>query len=143
MPPTQGVLVAGTSLGGVRLGMSKAQVRQRWGSEFGRCRSCLVETWYFNYRPFQPQGTAVEFELGRVRRVFTIWQPTGWRTSTGLRLGASEADVTAAIGSLPRRKCRRYDALLRSGPAAVTVYYLYQGELWGFGLMRPTLAVCV
>lgn len=142
-PPREGILVPGQSLGGIRLGMTKAQVKARWGHRFGRCRTCLFETWYFNYRPFEPQGTAVEFELGTVRRAYTVWQPPGWKTSNGLQLGADESEVTARYGKLPRQQCRRSEALLKAGPGTVTVLYLYDGELWGFGLMRPGLAACV
>jgi len=142
-PPRAGVLVLGQSLGGIRLGMTKPQVKARWGARFGKCRTCLFETWYFNYRPFEPQGAAVEFELGTVRRVFTVWKPAGWRTADGLLLGAGEREVTSRYGELPRRRCLRYAALLKAGPGTVTVLYLYDGELWGFGLIRPGLAVCV
>jgi len=43
-PPEAGVLAPGTSLGGVRLGMTKADVRRTWGSSYGRCRDC--DRWY-------------------------------------------------------------------------------------------------
>ena len=105
-PPREGILVPGQSLGGIRLGMTKAQVKARWGHRFGRCRTCLFETWYFNYRPFEPQG----------RRWSSSWAPCdgptrsgspGWKTSNGLQLGADESEVTARYGKLPRQQCRR------------------------------------
>jgi hypothetical protein len=142
-PPERGVLVPGQSLGGLRLGMTKSQVKAHWGTSFGRCRRCFYDTWYFNYRPFEPQGAGVEFELGKVRRIFTVWEPPGWRTGGGLALGAPIDDVTDAYGSLPRKQCLRYEALLLRTSGAVTVFYSYDDRLWGFGLMRPDLAACV
>jgi len=35
-PPRKGVFAPGRSLGGLRLGMTPAQVRAAWGSSFGR-----------------------------------------------------------------------------------------------------------
>ena len=55
-----------SALGGVRIGMTKQEVQARWGTSFGRCRGCTRETWYFNYRPFDPQGAGVSFARGRV-----------------------------------------------------------------------------
>lgn len=142
-PPERGLLVPGQSLGGLRLGLTKGQVKARWGKDFGRCRGCFHETWYFNYRPFEPQGAGVEFEQGKVRRIFTVWEPSGWRTGSGLTLGAPADDVTDAHGSLPRKQCLRYTALLLRGPGAITVFYTYDDRLFGFGLMRAGLAACV
>lgn len=123
--------------------MTKSQVKARWGTAFGRCRSCFTTTWYFNYRPFEPQGVAVEFELGKVRRIFTIWQPAGWHAGNGLTLGDPAAEVADRYGDLPRKRCLRYTALLLKSPGATTVFYEYDDRLWGFGLMRSSLAACV
>ncbi len=138
----QGVFDPGASLGDVRLGMTKAQVKRFWGQSFGRCRSCLQETWYFNYRPFEPQGTGVVFVRGHVVSVFTVWQPEGWRTSGGLALGASEGEITREFGSLERRRCAGYQALVLPSVSARSVFYVYDGALWGFALTRPTLTPC-
>jgi hypothetical protein len=137
------VLVAGKSLGGIALGMTKAQVRRVWGARFGRCRSCADETWYFNYLPFEPEGAGVAFRRGRVIRVFTLWQPGGWRTTEGVALGAPESEVTDTYGALPRRRCIRYTALLMRSERVQTAFYVHDGELWGFGLMRPAASPCV
>ncbi|NUT55556.1 MAG: FUSC family protein, partial [Thermoleophilia bacterium] len=58
-PPGAGVLVPGQSLGGVRLGATKAAVERSWGRAYGICRGCERETWSFNYYAFQPRGAAV------------------------------------------------------------------------------------
>ncbi len=141
--PDPGRLVAGQSLGGVRLGMRKAEVRKAWGTRFGRCRSCQHETWYFTYRPFEPQGAGVVFSGRVVARVFTLWQPERWRDTVGLVLGAGEREVTRLRGSLPRRECTGYTALVLRGERADSVFYLDGGELWGIGLTRPSSSPCV
>jgi hypothetical protein len=122
--------------------MTKPQVRAAWGTRFGRCRDCARLTWYYNYRPFEPQGAAVAFQRGKVVRIFTLWQPEGWRTNLGLTLGASEQEVDRLYGSLGRRSCLRYSALLPEDTPG-TVFYVYNGELWGFSLSRPEEAPCL
>jgi hypothetical protein len=142
-PPKAGVLVPGRSLGGVSLGMTPAQVRDAWGSRHGVCRDCRGRTtWYFNRERFQPQGAGVELRRGRVVAAFTLWQPPGWRTSDGLALGESEARITETYGALTRIECGGYSALsLRKGDA-VTVFYVFEGALWGFALTRPDVPTC-
>jgi hypothetical protein len=141
--PKQGELVVGRTLGGVRLGMTPAQVRSVWGNRFGICRNCSDRTWYFTYRPFQPQGAAVSFRNGRVNAIWTLWSPEGWRTRNGaLRLGTGESRVTAVLGSLFTTPCGSYSALIRTRGDVSTVYYVFGGKLWGFGLMRAAATPC-
>jgi hypothetical protein len=137
-----GVLEPGRSLAGLHLGATPAQVRAAWGGRFGRCRSCTRPTWYFNERPFRPQGAGVEFRQGRAAALFTVWAPPGWRTDRGLALGEPVVRVTEVYGALARVECGRYYALtLRTGQA-VTAFYVVGEELWGFGLSRPDVPVC-
>src|SRR5215211_4348933 len=141
--PRRGVLVPGKSLGGVRLGMTPAQVRTAWGSSFGVCRSCRERTWYFNYDAFQPQGAAVRFRRGRVDAVWTLWSPPGWHTrDRSLRLGVLEPQVQAAVGALVTIPCGSYRALILTRSGVTTVYYLFGNKLWGFGLSRPGASPC-
>ena len=63
-------------------------------------------------------------------------RPGGGRT-TGVELGEPEAEVTRVFGALVRRRCIRYSALLLRGERAQTAFYVFDGELWGFGLTRP------
>ena len=140
--PRAGVLVTGRSLGGIHLGSTRAEVKAAWGSSYGRCGSCFFETWYFTYRRFRPQGAAVVFHRGRVTGIYTVWQPVGWRTTGGLVLGADEAEVTRFEGALPRKQCSEYAALVLKGSSADTVFYLYNGVLWGFGLTLPGSSPC-
>jgi hypothetical protein len=141
--PRHGVLVPGVSLAGVRLGMTPAQVRATWGLTFGVCRSCSARTWYFNYDPYQPQGAAVRFRRGRVDAVWTLWSPPGWHTQDSkLRLGLVEPQVHGVLGALVTIPCGSYIALILTRKSATTVYYVFGGKLWGFGLSRPGASPC-
>ena len=142
-PPRTGVLVPGKSLGGVRLGMAKADVLAIWGKRHGVCKDCAEETWYFNYKPFEPQGTGVVFDHGRVATAFTVWRPVGWKTPEGLFLGAEGSDVARIYGSLDKRQCVSYEALLLPGKGVTSVFYVFRDRVWGFGLTRPSSSPCL
>jgi hypothetical protein len=139
--PRSGVLVPGSSLGGVRLEEPAAEVRAALGFH-GVCRGCAFPTLYFTYRPFDDHGLAVELTDGRVSAVYTLWQPAGWHTPDGLRLGAVQERVMALPGPLLPFQCTGYEALVRDTPRARTAYYVLNGKLWGFGLFRTGLAPC-
>lgn len=142
--PDEGIFVPGKRLGGIALGMTKAEVRAQWGRTHGVCRSCARTTWYFNLKPFEPQGAGVELRRGRVARVFTVWRPLGWRTAGGLELGVRLPELRAAIPALKVRPCESYTAYLApSGRGPTSVYYVFRGRLWGFSLMRPGLSPCL
>lgn len=138
--PAKGVFVPGESLGGIELGMTKAEVRAEWGSKHGVCRNCDRPTWYFNLKPFEPQGAGVEFRGDRVVRVFTVWRPLGWRTDAGLTLGVQLDELRQAVPGLEARPCDGYTAYL---DGATSVYYVFRGRLWGFGLMSRGLSPCL
>jgi hypothetical protein len=140
--PNPGVVVPGKSLGGVRLGMTQAEVRTTWGNVYGRCRGCTHETWYFNYRKFRPQGTAVRFSKGRVDAVWTLWQPPGWRTSDGLLLDVPAAEINTHYGALVTITCGSYRALIMTKGKVTTVFYVFGEKVWGFGLNRPGATPC-
>jgi hypothetical protein len=142
-PPQRAEFVPGKSLAGVRLGMTKQEVVAAWGKRHGLCRNCPAETWYFNYRPFRPQGSGVVFARGRVVHVFTVWSPSGWRTTEGLVLDAPASEVSRVYGSLDRRQCTFYYALLKPGKRAQSVFYVFRDRVWGFGLTRPDASPCL
>jgi hypothetical protein len=141
--PRAGTLVPGRSLGGVSLGEPASSVRAALGSFYGTCRGCRSETWYFTYRPFGKHGLAVELARGRVSGVYTLWQPPGWSASNGLRLGASPLQVHEQAGTLGTIACPGYEARYADSAGARTVYYLFRGHLWGFGLFRRGAAPCL
>ena len=140
--PQQGVLVPGESLGGLRLGVTQPEVRAAWGAHYGRCRNCADPTWYYTYRKFAPAGAGVSFRNGRAVAIFTLWAPTGWRTSRGLTIGDPEARVTDVYGTLLRFHCGSYDALVASRGKTQTAIYVYDGKVWGFGLSSAAAPVC-
>ncbi len=142
-PPSRGVLVPGHSLAGIEIGMTKADVVRVWGKRHGVCRDCPRETWYFNYRPFNPEGAGIVFRRGRVVHAFTVWRPRGWRTVDGLSLGASETEISDATVVVHERDCLGYEALVSAGRSAQTVFYAYRDRLWGFGLVRPGASPCL
>ena len=128
--PKAGMLVPGQSLGGVRLGETAAQTRAALGGFYGRCDGCARTTWYFTYGKWTRTGLAVELQGGRVAALYTLWQPPGWHTAAGLRLGAVEGQVTSLAGPVvpvacagytrPRpRRARHADRVLRRRREAV------------------------
>jgi hypothetical protein len=140
--PQHGVLVPSRSLGGVRLGMTHAQVQQTWGKTFGRCHGCTQETWYFNYAKFHAEGAAVRFRKGHVDAVWTLWKPPGWRIGT-LQLGATSTELAARFGTLVTIPCTgTYEARIATKHRVTTVFYVYADQLWGFGLSRPGASPC-
>jgi hypothetical protein len=140
--PQGGVLVPGRSLGGVRLGETRAAVVARWGNNYGVCRGCAATTLYWNYRRFDPQGAGVTFRRGRVVAVVTLWAPAGWKTTKGLLVNDNEARVTELYGAIPRIGCEGYDAVALESRGVVTAIYVRLGAVWGFGLMRPSEPLC-
>ncbi len=139
--PRSGVFLPGRSLAGIRLGESVAAVRAALGPH-GVCTRCATTTWYFNYKPFDQRGLAVEFTRDQVSAVYTLWQPGGWRAANGLALGVVEAQLTTSTGPLVNVVCPGYDARVADGPRARSVYYVVQGKLWGFGLLRAHANPC-
>jgi hypothetical protein len=140
--PRNGALVPGRSLGGVRLGESSQAIAAELGGSYGTCNDCVQRTWYFTYKPFDRHGLAIEFEHGRVSGVYTLWRPAGWHAPHGLRFGATPLAVHKAVGTLRTIGCHDYDALARDSAKARTVYYVFDGKLWGFGLFRRGAAPC-
>jgi len=139
--PQRGALVPWENLGGVRLRMTPAQVKQAWGRTFGRCRGCARTTWYFNYAPFHAEGAAVQFRRGRVNGVWTLWKPPGWHVGP-LTLGAPSAAISAKWPTLLTIPCGSYEARILTKGSVMTVFYVYADELWGFGLSRPGGSPC-
>lgn len=123
--------------------MTQEQVLQAWGKRHGVCHKCLDRTWYFNYRPFTPEGAGVVLRRGRVVHVFTVWRPSGWRTPEGLVLGAPASDVPRVYGSLDRRPCTNYYALLKPAQRVESVFYVFRDKVWGFGLILKNGSPCL
>src|ERR671934_2213223 len=141
--PHAGTFVPGQSLGGVRLGMTQAQVERLWGSDHGVCRSCPRATWFYAYKVFDPKGAEVQFERGRVVAVATLWSPPGWRTSRTLQIGDETARITLVYGPMQSVACNNYAALVLPGRRGTSAFYVVEGRLWGFGLAAAPRSVCL
>lgn len=141
-PPKAGVVVPGKTLGGLSLGATRAQVRTAWGPRFGVCRDCREPTWYFNLRPFEPQGAGVTFRRGRVVALFTVWSPPGWRTDQGLRIGDPAARIAGLYGPLLRVNCGTYFAMTLGRGRTTTLVYVVDEQVWGFGLSPQGEPAC-
>lgn len=139
--PHAALFLPGRSLAGVQLGQTMQQVRSALGPH-GVCQGCTTTTWYFNYARFTQPGLAVEFRVGRVTAVYTVWSPTGWHTRTGLTLGAVEGQVTRSAGALLPTQCPDSTALVRDTGRTRSAYYIVDGKLWGFGLMAARATPC-
>ncbi len=140
--PHVGVFVPGRSLGGIRLGESATAVRAELGGFYGVCSGCPTTTWYFTYLKYDQHGLAVELTHGRVSALYTLWDPPAWRARNNLRLGDAEGALTAAAGPLIPIACSGYDARVADHTGTRSVYYVVQGRLWGFGLMRADADPC-
>lgn len=140
--PKAAALVPGRSLAGVRLGQAPREVVSELGRFYGACSDCRRRTWYFTYRPFDDHGLAVEFQRGHVSGVYTLSRPAGWHGPHGLELGTTPLAVHSAAGTLSTITCHGYDALVRDSAGSRTVYYVFAGRLWGFGLFRRGSTPC-
>ncbi len=141
-PRVRGSSSPGKSLGGLALGATPAQVRAAWGSRHGVCRDCRARTWYFNLRPFEPQGVGVTFRRGRAVALFTLWSPPGWHTDRGLRIGDPAAKVAGLYGSLLRVNCGTYGAMTLRNARTTTSFYIVDEQVWGFGLSLRAQTAC-
>ena len=117
-------------------------MRAALGHSYGVCSACATTTWYFTYKRFDQHGLAIELTRGHVSAVYTLWQPSGWHAAAGLRLGVVEGQLTTSTGPLVSVACSGYDARVADGTRARSVYYVAQGKLWGFGLMRTHANPC-
>lgn len=140
--PAHGTVVPGKSLGGVRLGDSSERVVALWGRRFGVCKDCRRRTWYYTYARYQPQGAGVEFRRNRVVGLFTLWSPTGWQTSRGLRIGDPAAKVTSLYGPLTKVGCGTYDAYLLPNGRTLAAFYVFNEQVWGFGVSLQAVPAC-
>jgi hypothetical protein len=141
-PPRAGVVIPGKRFAGLSLGATRAHVRAAWGSTFGVCRDCRRPTWYFNFRPFEPQGAGVSFRRGRAVALFTVWSPAEWRTDRGLGVGDPAARIAGIYGPLFRVNCGTYSTFtLRRGRTTTSIYVVDE-QVWGFGLSLATEPIC-
>lgn len=85
------VVVAGRSVGPIRLGMTTSQVQRIAGRPASRVGDAL---WTYE----RPINMRVEFQAGRVKSL-TTWDPRA-RTAQGLTIGAPQAAVVMSLGAV-------------------------------------------
>jgi hypothetical protein len=139
--PVTGILVNGESLGGLRLGDTKADVRKLWGHRFTVCSTCEPETWFYWYPSRDRGGIGVEFRKGEVTGVYTLGRTVGWRSTDGLKVGGYMSDEEMHEKSV-WKNCSGYSAKLETSHDAVTSVFTVGPVVWGFSLTRPSESVC-
>jgi hypothetical protein len=145
--PLRGVLVAGKSLGGVRIGMTETQVQNTWGHRFHVCDKAICQkwqTWLYQYATGEALGAAVVFENHKVTGVFTLGSPDGWKTDKGLKLGDLISQVYDYYNTSSSTKCIGFNALSMRDPATkiTTSFYASSGYVYGFALTAPSQPIC-
>jgi hypothetical protein len=142
--PTRGVVVPGKSIGGIALGMTGDDVKDRWGSNYTVCgKSCgSVTTWFFEYHGGEPLGAAVKLSsAGRVVAVFTLGSPAGWGIK-GVMIGDAVSNVYALYNNTGTANCIGYDALTVTIGDTVTSFYSSSGVIYGYALTAPSQSPC-
>jgi hypothetical protein len=140
--PAHATVVPGRSFAGLEVGATGAQVTGAWGTRYGICRGCPRPTWFFTYARFQPQGAAVSFRAGAAESFYTLRAPPGWHTNRGLTIGDPDAKATLIYGVLPRTECGTYSVLVLRRGRTETLFYVYAGKIWGFGLSSAGAPRC-
>jgi hypothetical protein len=142
--PTKGIVVPGKTIGGIGLGMTEAQVKLRWGSNFVVCQGCdpKLAVWLFEYRGPEPLGAAVKFSTtGKVVAVFTLGSPVGWGVK-GVMMGDPVSNVYNLFDNPGDANCIGYSALTVNGGGVVTSFYSASGVIYGYALTAPTQSPC-
>ena len=126
----------------VTIGAAQWSVIMGNGDEFTDVRTTLgdviaFETMIRTHKRGTVGDNAIEGQA------FTVWRPTGWKTPAGLFLAADASVVARIYGSLDKRTCARYEALLLPGKKVTSVFYVFRDKVWGFGLMRPDASPCL
>ena len=114
-----------------------------WGQRHGVCRDCRRATWYFNRKAFEPEGAGVVFRQGRVVARLHALAAARLADERRPELGVNEAEIGTGQVLVGETACRGYTAQLSSTGKAQTVYYVYDGQLWGFGLIRSGANPCL
>jgi hypothetical protein len=145
--PMSGIVVAGTSLGGIKIGDTPARVQMLWGKRYQLCDAgtCPLQTWLYEQAKGEPLGVGVSFVKGKVAAVFTLGSPDGWKTDRGLRMGDEESQVYTYYPTPFTTNCIGYDALSvrNQQTKIVTSIYASSGYVYGFAITAPGQPVCV
>ena len=141
-PPGAGVLVPGRSLGGLELGATKAEVEQAGDAPTASAAAAPARPGTSTTTPSSRGARESSGGTAARSRLFTIYQPLGWRTPKGLELNDPASRITGIYGPLKTVGCDGYSALVLDGRSATTAFYVLGDRLWAFGLSRPGVALC-
>jgi len=162
--PSRGVVVPGQSIGGITLGMTEAQVEQRWGHGFALCVKCGANlVWLYEYPGAEPLGAAIKFNVAppaapakgastttavtklnpaaKVIAVFTLGSPKNWGTK-GAMMFDPVANVYNLFGNTGDAQCIGYDALTVRIGASTMSFYTASGVIYGYALTAPSQSPC-
>ena len=168
--PSKGLVVPGRSIGGITLGMTEAQVEQRWGHLFAVCTKCGSNlVWLFEYPGSEPLGAAIKFGVpatsgaaltpstksgsqtttgppkldpaAKVVAVFTLGSPAGWGTK-GAMMGDPIANVYNLFGNAGDARCIGFDALTVRIGAGTMSFYTSSGVIYGYALTARSESPC-
>jgi hypothetical protein len=142
--PVRGIVIPGKSIGGIALGMTGTQVKDRWGANYTLCgKSCgSVATWLYEYRGGEPLGAAVKISgTGRVVAVFTLGSPAGWGVK-GVTIGDPVSNVYNLFNNTGTANCIGYNALTVDIGDTVTSFYASSGVIYGYALTAPSQPPC-
>jgi hypothetical protein len=141
--PSHGVVVPGTSIGGITIGLTQAMVQTKWGKNYTLYDQSKATTpvWLYVYPGPEPLGAAVKFKNNKVVSVFTLGSPVGWGLK-GVKMGDPTSNVYNLFGSLNTSNCIGYDALWVRIGGSITSFYSANGVIYGYALTAPTESVC-
>ena len=150
--PKRGVLIVGSSLGGIKLGQTQAAVRSIWGGKYVVCPviACKDPTWLYIYPPGPlfgdpvggAVGTGVRFQKNKVVAVFTLGALLGWKTGEGIKVADPTSRVYEVYGEPAYTQCIGFSAMSMHQSKVVSSIYLTAGVVYGFGLSVPGINVC-
>jgi hypothetical protein len=110
--PATGIVVPGQSIGGISLGMTQAEVAQRWGVTYTICGSCgPLLTWIYEY----PGGNAA---LGAAVKFSTASTPV---SAGGTSLATKAATTAATSKRLAAKALTAKGVALRAAATAKTL----------------------
>ncbi len=167
--PARGIVVPGQSIGGITIGMTEAQVKQRWGANYYVCTECGSNlVWLYEYQGGEPLGAGIKFNVpnvvpkagssaksstttsttaasaaatGKVIAVFTLGSPLGWGAK-GAKMFDPVSNVYNLFGNTGDVQCIGYAALtVRVGNTTMS-FYTASGVIYGYALTAPSESPC-
>ena len=151
--PTVGVFIPGTSLAGVKLGMTQKQVARILGNNPVLCTVkisdlCKEPVYLYEYTHGEPLGVAVKFHTFKVggtptvSAVFMLGTIAGWKTKEGLKIGDPVSNIYNFYSAPIATNCIGFAALSAKEGKVITSFYTADGIVAGFALTQPPEGIC-